>query len=64
MVFKQHFYLLEEVIDKLNLRINPSSEFNRNESMIAMDRTTGKVAVSRKTKQGHTGNRGARERIK
>ena len=64
MVFKQHFYLLDEVIDKLNLRINPSSEFNRNESMIAMDRTTGKVVVSRKTKQGHTENRGARERIK
>ena len=64
MVFKQHFYLLEEAIDRLNLRNNPSSEFNCNESMIAMGRRTRKVVVSRKTKQGHAENRGARDHIK
>ena len=64
MAFKQDFYLLEEAIDRLNLRNNPSSEFNCNESMIAMDRRTRKVVVSRKTKQGHAENRGARDHIK
>ena len=63
MVFKQHFYLLEEAIDRLNLRIHPS-EFNCNESMIAMDKRIRKVVVLRKVKQGHTKKRGARDHLK
>ena len=50
-VFNQHFNLLEEVLEKLDLKNKPNSIFNCDESMVAMDRRTGKVVVSRNTKQ-------------
>ena len=37
-VWKQHFDLLEETIDKLELRDNPKAIFNCDETMVAMDR--------------------------
>ena len=50
-VFKQHFDLLEETIDRLNLRNKLSSIFNCDKWMIALDRRTGKVVVSKKKKK-------------
>ena len=57
-VFNQHFNLLEEVIEKLNLRNKPKSIFSCDESMIAMDRRTGKVVISRNTKQAYCETKG------
>ena len=62
-VFNQHFDLLEETIDRLNLRNKPSSIFNCDEPMVAMDRRTGKVLVSRKTKQAYAETKGMRDLI-
>ena len=47
-VFKQHFDLLEETMDWLR---NQPAIFNCNNSMIAIDRRTGKVVILTKTKQ-------------
>lgn len=54
-VFKQHFNLLEEkiyrvIINKLNVRNKRSSISNCYESMIAMNKRTGKVVIPRKEK--------------
>ena len=49
--------MLEETIDRLNLRNKPSSIFNCDESMATMDRKTEKVVVSHKTKQAYTNER-------
>ena len=62
-VFNQHFDLLEETIDRLNLRNKPLSIFNCDEPMVAMDRRTGKVLVSRKTKQAYAETKGMRDLI-
>ena len=62
-VFKQHFDLLEETMDNLNLRNKPKSIFNCDESMVAMDRRTGKVVVSRNTKQANCETKGTRDHI-
>ena len=62
-VWKQHFDLLEETIDKLELRSNPKAIFNCDESMIAMDRRLRTVAVSRKTKNTYSENKGTRDHI-
>ena len=62
-VFKQHFDLLEETMDKLNLRNKPKSIFNCDKSMAAMDRRTGKVVVSRNTKQAYCETKGTRDHI-
>ena len=62
-ISKQHFNLLEEIIDRLNLSNKPSSIFNCAESMIAIDRRTGKVVVSRKTKQAYAETKGTRDHI-
>ena len=42
-VWKQHFDLLEETVDQLQLRDNPKAISNCDESMIAMDRRSGTV---------------------
>ena len=63
IVFKQYLYLLEEKINRLNLRNKPSSIFNCNESMIAIDRRTGKVVISRKTKKAYAETKGTRDHI-
>ena len=60
-VWKQHFDLLEETIDQLQLRDNPKAIFNYDESMIAMDRRSGTVVVSRKTKHTYSESEGTRE---
>ena len=44
------FYLLEETIDKLELRDNPQSIFNCDKSMIAMDKRSGAVVVYSESK--------------
>ena len=62
-VWKQHFDFLEETIDKLQLRDNPKAIFNCNESMIAMDRRSGTVVVSRKTKNMYSESKGTRAHI-
>ena len=68
MVFKQYLYLLEEkinrlTINRLNLRNKPSLIFNCNESMIAINRRTGKVVISRKTKEAYAETKGTRDHI-
>ena len=62
-VFNQHFNLLEEVMEKLDLKNKPNSIFNCDESMVAMDRRTGKVVVSRNTKQAYCETKGTRDHI-
>ena len=67
-VFKERFNLLEETINRLtigrlNLRNKSSSKFNCDASMIAMVRRTGKVVLSRKTKQVYAETKGVRDRI-
>ena len=62
-VFKQHFDLLEETMDKLNLRNKPKSIFNCDKLMAAMDKRTGKVVVSRNTKQAYCETKGTRDHI-
>ena len=62
-VFNQHFNLLEEVLEKLDLKNKPNSIFNCDESMVAMDRRTGKVVVSRNTKQAYCEMKGTRDHI-
>ena len=62
-VFNQHFNLLEEVMEKLDLKNKPNSIFNYDESMVAMDRRTGKVVVSRNTKQAYCETKGTRDHI-
>ena len=57
------FYLLEETIDKLELRDNPQSIFNCDESMIAMDKRSGAVVVSRKTEHTYSESKGTRDHI-
>ena len=53
-VYEQHFTLLEKIINDLELAKKPEHIFNCDESMVAMDRRTGKVVVSRKTKQAYS----------
>ena len=53
-VYEQHFTLLEKIINDLELAKKPEHIFNCDESMVAMDRHTGKVIVSRKTKQPYS----------
>ena len=60
---KQHFDLLEETMDKLNLRNKPKSIFNCDELMVAMDRRTRNVVISRNTKQAYCETKGTRDRI-
>ena len=62
-VRKQYFNFLEERIDKLELRGNPKAIFNCDESMIAMDRRSRTVAVSRKTKNTYSESKGTRDHI-
>ena len=62
-VFNQHFDLLQETIGRLNLRNKLSSIFDCDESMVVMDRRTGKVVVSIKTKQAHAETKGTRDHI-
>ena len=62
-VFNQHFNLLEEVTEKLDLKNKPNSIFNCDESMVAMDRRTGKVVVSKNTKQAYCEMKGTRDHI-
>ena len=62
-VWKQYFDLLEETIDQLQLRDNPKAIFNCNESMIAMDRRSGTVVVSRKTKHTYSESNGAWDHV-
>ena len=62
-VWKQHFDLLEETIDKLELRDNPKAIFNCNKSMIAMDKRLGTVVVSRKTKHTYSESKGTWDHI-
>ena len=59
----KHFDLLEETIDRLHLRDNPKAIFNCDESMIAMDRRSGTVVVSRKTKHAYSEIKGTRDHI-
>ena len=59
----KHFDLLEETIDRLHLRDNPKAIFNCDESMIAMDRRSGTVVVSRKTKHAYSESKGTRDHI-
>ena len=49
-VWKQHFDLLEETIDKLQLRNNPKAIFNCDESMVVMDRRSGSCCVKENQK--------------
>ena len=62
-VWKQHFDLLEETIDQLQLRDNPKAIFHCDESVIAMDRRSGTVVVSRKTKHTYSESKGTRDHI-
>ena len=62
-VFKQHFDLLEETIDmpttdRINLKNEPSSIFNCNESI-----RTGKVIILRRKKQAYTETKAMRDHI-
>ena len=49
-VAEQHFRLLEDTLDNLNLKDKPQNVFNMDESMVDMDQRSGRVVVSRKTK--------------
>ena len=51
---EQHFTLLEKIISDLQLAKKPEDIFNSDESMVAMDRCTGKVVVSRKMRQAYS----------
>ena len=62
-VYEQHFTLLEKIINDLELAKKPEHIFNCDESMVAMDRCTGKVVVSRKTKQAYSESKGTRDHI-
>ena len=67
-VFKQHFNLLGEkigrlTINKLNVRNKRSSISNCYESMIAMDKRTGRVVIPRKTKQDYAETTEMRDHI-
>ena len=62
-VWKQHFNLLEETIDKIGLRNNLKSMFNCHKSMVAINRQSGTVVVSRKTKHTYSGTKGTRDYI-
>ena len=62
-VWKQHFDFLEETIDQLQLRDKPQAIFNCDESMIAMERRSGRVVVSRKTKHTYSESKGSRDHI-
>ena len=62
-IFKKHLNLLEETVNKLNLRNKPKSIFNCDKSMVAMGRRTGKVVVSRNTKQAYCETKGTRDHI-
>ena len=62
-VWKEHFDLLEETIDKLELGDNLKAIFNCNKLMIAMDKRSGTVAVSRKTKHTYSESKGTRDHI-
>ena len=62
-VYKQHFTLLEKIINDLELTKKPESIFNCDEPMVAMDRRTDKVVVSRKTKQAYSESKGTRDHI-
>ena len=61
-VWKQHFNLLEETIDKLELRDNPKAIFNCDKSIIAMDKRSGTV-VSKKTKYTYPESKGTWDHI-
>ena len=62
-VFNQHFDLLGKTISELALEKKPESIFNCDESMVNMDRRTGKVVVSKRTKQAYSENKGIRDHI-
>ena len=62
-VFNQHFDLLEKTVKELGLENKPASIFNCDESMVAMDRRTGKVVVSKRTKQAYSESKGTRDHI-
>ena len=62
-VFNQHFDLLEKTISELALEKKPENTFNCDESMVNMDRRTGKVVVSMRTKQAYSESKGTRDHI-
>ena len=62
-VDEQHFILLGEIINDLELTKKPENIFNCNESVVAMDRHTAKVVVSRKTKQSYSESKGTTDHI-
>ena len=62
-VYEQHFTLLEKIINDLELTKKPENIFNCDESMVAIDRHTGKVIVSRKMKQACSESKGTRDHI-
>ena len=62
-VWKQHFDLLEAAIDKLGLRRKPNATFNCDVSMVARDRRSRKVVVSRRTKHSYSEGKGTRDYI-
>ena len=62
-VFNQHFDLLEKTISELALEKKPENTFNCDESMVNMDRRTGKVVKSRRTKQGYSESKGTHGHI-
>ena len=62
-MYEQHFTLLEKILNDWELTKKPENIFNCDESMVAMDRPTGKVDVSRKTKQAYSESKGTRDHI-
>ena len=62
-VWKQHFDLLEAAIDKLGLRHKPNATFNCDVSIVARDRRSRKVVVSRRTKHSYSEGKGTRDYI-
>lgn len=63
MVWKQHFDLLQDIVDKIGLKSNSKSIFNCIKSMVAMDRGSGTVVVSRKTEHTYSGGKGTKDHI-
>ena len=57
-IWKQHFDLLKATTDKLGLRHKPNATFNCNVSVVARDRRSGKVVVSRKRKHSYSESKG------
>ena len=59
-IWKQHFDLLKATIDKLGLRHKPNATFNCDVSMVARDKRSGKVVVSRRRKHSYYESKGIR----